>query len=550
MTTARDATLARLASAAYSDAATPLPTGFTPLPPSALALAPGAGVSFVDGVYRNQNAAALVATGPLNGVQTLVLAFRGSDDREDSINSLRDINADYADFAPLVAALDNYVASNGVTNVAVTGHSLGGAMTQLYMSQHANGATQYNAATFGSPGALISDATDARIIDYVIAGDPAVYLGENRASVGAELRANPLLAGAAAFTAADTFPGLTPADALASLPSLTRDYENRGITALLPSLDGSLDQVSDFGELLRADPANHRVEVYTFKLASEAAGTPGEPSMPFVSISRGGVISRELATAFVDVAKGTQYRVVGSDREDRVAATDFNDLIETGAGNDRVAGRGGNDFILGGDGFDTAVFRGKRSEYVISNQADGTKRVQDTVANRDGIDTLVDVENLQFANVPTFRFFHTQAGGHLFTTSAVEAASVRANLPVYRDEGTTFLTADEGLAGAVPVFRFFHTQAGGHLFTTSAVEAASVRANLPVYRDEGTAFSMSASPGEGLAPIYRFFHTQAGGHLFTASEVEAASVRANLPVYRDEGIAFYAPTRVADELFG
>jgi hypothetical protein len=53
-----------------------------------------------------------------------------------------------------------------------------------------------------------------------------------------------------------------------------------------------------------------------------------------------------------------------------------------------------------------------------------------------------------------------------------------------------------------------------------------------------------------LAPIFRFFHTQAGGHLFTASEVEAASVRANLPVYRDEGIAFYAPTRVADELFG
>jgi hypothetical protein len=82
------------------------------------------------------------------------------------------------------------------------------------------------------------------------------------------------------------------------------------------------------------------------------------------------------------------------------------------------------------------------------------------------------------------------------------------------------------------------------------VEAASVRANLPVYRDEGTAFSMSANPGEGLAPIFRFFHTQAGGHLFTASEVEAASVRANLPVYRDEGIAFYAPTRVADELFG
>jgi hypothetical protein len=434
--------------------------------------------------------------------------------------------------------------------VAVTGHSLGGAMTQLYMSEHANGATQYSAATFGSPGALITDATDPRITDFVIAGDPAVYLGENRADVGAQLRGNPLLAGGAAFTAADTFPGLTPADAIASLPSLTRDYENRGITVLLPSLDGSLDQVSDFSELLRADPANHRVEVYTFKVEWDAAGITGEPSVPFVSISRGGVISREPAMAFTDTARSTQYRVVGTDQDDRVAATDFNDLIETGAGRDRAAGRGGNDFVLGGDGLDTAVFQGKRSEYVISKAADGTTRVQDTAAGRDGTDTLVGVENLQFANVPTFRFFHTQAGGHLFTTSEAEAANVRANLPIYRDEGTTFLTADEGLLGAVPVYRFFHTQAGGHLFTTSVVEAESVRANLPHYRDEGTAFSMSAVAGEGLAPIYRFFHTQAGGHLFTSSEVEAASVRANLPVYRDEGVAFYAPTSVADAIFG
>lgn len=281
-----------------------------------------------------------------------------------------------------------------------------------------------------------------------------------------------------------------------------------------------------------------------------SAPLPEPQFMPFVFISRGGVNSREPALALTDVAKGTQYRVVGTDRDDRVAATEFNDLIELSASNDRVAGRGGNDFVLGGDGFDTAVFRGKRSEYLISTAADGKVTVQDTVAGRDGTDTLMDVENLQFANVPTFRFFHTQAGGHLFTTSEAEAANVRANLPVYRDEGTTFLTADEGLAGAVPVYRFFHTQAGGHLFTTSSVEAESVRANLPHYRDEGVAFNMSAVLGEGLVPIYRFFHTQAGGHLFTSSEVEAANVRATLPVYRDEGVAFYAPTSVADALFG
>jgi hypothetical protein len=228
-----------------------------------------------------------------------------------------------------------------------------------------------------------------------------------------------------------------------------------------------------------------------------------------------------------------------------------NDLISGAAGNDRLAGGPGNDAILGGGGFDTALFRGPRSEYTITSRPDGGREIRDSNASRDGTDVIAaDVENLQFANVPTFRFFHTQAGGHLFTTDAAEAANVRANLPVYREESEVFLTADEGFANAVPVFRFFHTQAGGHLFTTDAAEAASVRANLPVYRDEGTAFSMASTPGEGLAPIYRFFHTQAGGHLFTSSQVEAASVRASLPVYRDEGIAFYAPTRIADELFG
>ncbi|MCW8087802.1 alpha/beta hydrolase family protein [Sabulicella glaciei] len=309
MTTARDVSLARLALAAYSNADPPLPAGFTPLPTTALTLDPSLGASFVDGIYRNQNAAALVVTGSLNGEPTVVLAFRGSDDREDSINSLRDINADYPDFAPLVSALDSYVTATEVRNVAVTGHSLGGAMTQLYMSQHPSAATQYLAVTFGSPGALLGEGTDPRSRDYVIAGDPAVYLGENRAETGAELRANPLLAGGAAFIAADTFPGLTVADALASLPSLTRDYENRGITVLLPSLDGSVDQVSDFRELLRADPANHRIEVYTFQVASEAAGTNGRNPAPL--FDRDFYLARNPDVAAAGVDAQTHYEQFG-----------------------------------------------------------------------------------------------------------------------------------------------------------------------------------------------------------------------------------------------
>jgi hypothetical protein len=324
MATARDVTLARLASAAYSDAAAPLPPGFAPLPASALGFAPGSGVSFADGVYRFGNAAALVATGPLNGVQSVVLAFRGSDDREDSINSLRNINADFPDFGPLLAALDNYVAGTGISNVAVTGHSLGGAMTQLYMAQRPNGATQYVAATFGSPGALLGDATDARITDFVIAGDPAVYLGENRAEAGAQLRGNPLLAGGAAFTAADTFPGLTAADALGSLPFLTRDYENRGITVVLPSIDGSANLLSRFEDVLRADPANHRVELYAFEVASLAAGATGRE--PEVLFDAGFYLRQNPDVAAAGVDPQTHFDTIGW-REGRNPEAAFNTVF-------------------------------------------------------------------------------------------------------------------------------------------------------------------------------------------------------------------------------
>ena len=41
------------------------------------------GPAFPNGVYINDNAAASVATGMLNGEEVLVLAFRGSDDQQD-----------------------------------------------------------------------------------------------------------------------------------------------------------------------------------------------------------------------------------------------------------------------------------------------------------------------------------------------------------------------------------------------------------------------------------------------------------------------------------
>ncbi len=67
-------------------------------------------------------------------------------------------------------------------------------------------------------------------------------------------------------------------------------------------------------------------------------------------------------------------------------------------GTDRIVAGSGNDLINGGAGSDTAVYQGKKADYSIVRNADGTYLVTDKVAGRDGADTLIDVESLQFSD--------------------------------------------------------------------------------------------------------------------------------------------------------
>lgn len=69
------------------------------------------------------------------------------------------------------------------------------------------------------------------------------------------------------------------------------------------------------------------------------------------------------------------------------------DLLSGGAGDDRITGGEDNDRIDGGAGHDIAIFRGLRSGYMIST-VDGVT----TLLGRDGVDTLVGVETLQFTD--------------------------------------------------------------------------------------------------------------------------------------------------------
>ncbi|MEN0073803.1 MAG: hypothetical protein AAGC69_05435 [Paracraurococcus sp.] len=283
MTPTTDALLAQLSLDAYSDAPMDLPPGFTALDPSNFNMALAPGETFSEGIFHSANAAATLSVGWVEGLATIVIAFRGSDDTADSLQDLNGINDAYPAFSSLIAAVDNASAAWGAP-VIVTGHSLGGAMAQLYMESHPNIAGQpgHAAVTFGSPGAVLPEGTDERITNYVVADDPAVVLGAHRAEIGEVLRASPELADLAATQIAQELPGITKEQALASLPSLTVNYDNRGQIVLLPTADGGLDPESALAGLAKLDAERHDMGLYLTELpgATEPGGSVILPEGP------------------------------------------------------------------------------------------------------------------------------------------------------------------------------------------------------------------------------------------------------------------------------
>ena len=72
-----------------------------------------------------------------------------------------------------------------------------------------------------------------------------------------------------------------------------------------------------------------------------------------------------------------------------------NDALHGDEGSDTLRGLSGNDQLDGGSGVDGAYFRGPRSEYTVTPTPAGYT-VTDSNAARDGTDTLVGVERIQF----------------------------------------------------------------------------------------------------------------------------------------------------------
>ena len=430
MLSGSDVALVRLAQDAYLNPASGIPAGFTLVTQSALGLTIGATETFAGGVYTNQNAAALVTIGTLNGVTTLVLAFRGSDDRQDSIADLTNINSAYPLFSNLIAAVDGFASRQAIPQVLVTGHSLGGAMAQLYMQNHVdNSTTHYVAETVGSPGVLQSAGTDTRITNLQIADDPAVYLGLNRASVGMQLQSNPLLASAAIFAGPELFPGLTSLDVLNAIPSLNANYLNRGAVVLLPDANGTYATDGSLADAASAGKTEHvvatylsRIEALTNSTGDDQLGAGITPTTTGVQVFR-----------FFDTATGTHFYTASAAERDQTLST--------------------------------------RTDLTF-----------------EGVGLNADTPQTDPNAAPVFRFFDTRSGSHFYTASTTERdglANGRAGLTY---EGVAFYENPTAQANDTAVYRFFDKVDGTHFYTPNQNEFASVLATRGDMVNEGIAF--------------------------------------------------------------
>jgi hypothetical protein len=116
-----------------------------------------------------------------------------------------------------------------------------------------------------------------------------------------------------------------------------------------------------------------------------------------IGVDVGGILTTQYE--FVNIP--TQFNV-DTLITSSITITDRNGshLIRTFSGNDIIysGNDGGFAHVDGGSGVDTIVYRGLRSSYSINSQPNGSVVVSDTISNRDGIDTLINVERLQFSD--------------------------------------------------------------------------------------------------------------------------------------------------------
>lgn len=180
---------------------------------------------------------------------------------------------------------------------------------------------------------------------------------------------------------------------------------------------GGCGYSADFGgyEITADSAGNISGGTITGYLESVWSGTKWLPSWGIegVSYSAVSLAATAYTTGNADDLTAIAQMLSGDDRfnmsnyadvfrgyagNDSMLGNGGNDSLYGDEGNDHLVGGLGNDYLSGGSGIDVAIFTGAMSGYTLSQQGSASMAVTDRIGNRDGVDTLVGIERLNFSD--------------------------------------------------------------------------------------------------------------------------------------------------------
>jgi Ca2+-binding RTX toxin-like protein len=132
-----------------------------------------------------------------------------------------------------------------------------------------------------------------------------------------------------------------------------------------------------------------------------------------------------------------------------VKGSAFSDILIGGAKDDSFEGGKGDDIIDGGAGTDTAIYRGASKDYSWTKNANGTW----TVRGAEGVDTLLNVEKLQFTDktVTLPSSAATVTVDDLTKTKVLASSNAQAftDVVISADGGTVYVANKDGYVTAI-----------------------------------------------------------------------------------------------------
>jgi methionine-rich copper-binding protein CopC len=379
------------------------------------------------GYYSLLNASAIVA----RAGDAAIIAFTGTNptDPLDWSADLVDMGEAFILLQPLITAFDQYVNQQGISKVYVTGHSLGGALAQKYMSVHSNTAgTLYDCVTFAAPGyhGYINTTHDSRVLQFEFNGDPVpaiplltktgdiVHLhGNNLAALSVDNHSMALYSSAVHLLD----------DSLGSESEISTEQQIVPNVLLGAQFNGGIPLVGVTNDNLVDTDIFKTYEFIVGGGGSDILGDTGGnrmyggPDNDTYIVDNASDIVIESVSAGIDTVESSITYTLGTNVENLmlvgiasingsgnsldniIFGNNGNNILHGGVGNDTLNGGYGNDTFDGGDGSDTVILSGNFAEYIVTyDESMATYQIEDKIANRDGTDSIHLVENVRFAD--------------------------------------------------------------------------------------------------------------------------------------------------------